>query len=308
MKPKKVLLTGATGMIGKKIYKALLRRGDEITVFTSSMVKGVQKIPGADELIEWNYKEKNQWQKHINGKDAIIHLAGANLFGKRWTKEYKKTIIESRQVGTRNIIDAIAKSEKKPEVFVCASAVGYYGDHGEDEITETAAPGSDFLARVCKIWEDEASKAENYGVRGVSIRTGVVLYKHDGALKQMITPFKFFVGGPLGNGTQWFPWIHINDIVRAYLFAIDNPNLKGAVNAASPQTVRMKDFSKKLGKILSRPSFFRVPSFAIKLAVGEVADTLVNSQRIVPKKLIENNFEFEFESLEESLKNLLKKS
>ncbi|MFO7447134.1 MAG: TIGR01777 family oxidoreductase [Ignavibacteriaceae bacterium] len=307
MTHKKVVLTGATGLIGKRLYKALVKRGDEVTIFTNSMVKGVQKINGADEYIEWNYREKNHWQSHINGKDAVVHLAGANLSGKRWTETYKKEIIESRQISTRNLVDAFAKAEKKPQVFVCASAVGYYGNYGDDVITEEDHAGDDFLAEVCKIWEEEASRAEEYGIRRVSIRTGIVLSKEGGALNKMLIPFNFFAGGPLGNGSQWFPWIHIDDIVGAYLFAIDNPDLSGAVNAAAPDPVTMKDFAKTLGRVLRRPSFFHVPKFALTLVAGEIGATITHSQKVIPKRLLENGFRFEYDDLEDALRNILKK-
>jgi uncharacterized protein (TIGR01777 family) len=308
MTPKKVLITGATGLIGKKLYKALVRRGDEVTVFTRSMVKGVQRLPGADEFIEWDYTQKNHWQGHVSGKGAVVHLSGANLFDRRWNKEYKQTIVESRQVSTRNLVDAMEKADKRPGVFICSSAVGYYGDKGDEVVTESAAPGGDFLAEVCKVWESEASKAESLGIRRVSIRTGVVLNKEGGALKKMLLPFRLFAGGPLGSGRQWFPWVHIDDIVRAYLYAIDNEQIEGDINVTAPVPVTMSRFAKALGGVLHRPSLFPVPEFVLRLVAGESASAVVSSIRAIPDKLQKAGFKFSYENVENALKSLLVKN
>jgi uncharacterized protein (TIGR01777 family) len=307
MEPKKIIITGATGLIGKKLYKALSRRGDEVTIFTRSMVKGVKKIPGADELIEWDYSQKNHWQKHVSGKDVIIHLSGANLFGKRWTQEYKELIVESRRLSTKNLVDAMENAERKPSLFICASAVGYYGDRGNETITENSSPGNDYLAEVCKVWEYEAAKAEEYGIRRISVRTGIVLSKEEGALKQMLLPYKFFAGGPLGNGKQWFPWIHIDDIINSYLYCIDNENISGSINAAAPHPVTMNEFAKTLGKVIKRPSLFHVPNFALKIAVGESASAITASMKVIPEKLQNSGFTFSYPEPETALRSLLNK-
>jgi uncharacterized protein len=302
---KKIIITGATGLIGKKLSSALIKRGDEVIIFSRNIDKAKQIIPGARDYIEWNYHQKEKWQNALNDKDAVIHLAGANLFGKRWNEEYKNKILESRKLSTHNLIEAIKESSSKPKVFICSSAIGYFGNCGETELAEESEAGKDFLANVCKIWEDEAAKVEELGVRRVSVRTGIVLSPEEGALKQMLLPFYFFVGGPLGNGRQWLPWIHIDDIVQIYLFTLDNTEIKKSVNAASPNPVRMKEFAKTLGKVLKRPSLFTVSEFMLKLAVGEAAETITSSAKVIPKKLLASDYKFKFEKLRSALEDLL---
>ena len=301
----KIIITGATGLIGKSLCEKLISRGDTITVFTRSVDKAKKSLPQVKDFVEWDYENLDKWQSEINNVDAVIHLAGANLFGKRWNENYKRKILESRQNSTRNLVNVIANVENKPSTFICSSAVGIYGNRGDQLLTEKSALGNDFLAQVCKTWEAEAAKVETSGVRRVSIRTGIVLSTKEGALKQMLLPFKLFVGGPLGNGKQWFPWIHIDDLVNTFLFCLDNTNIKGAVNGVSPNPVRMSEFAKVLGKVLHRPSFFKVPVFVLKMIVGEFADSITASLRAVPEKLVQNNYNFKFEKLEAALEDLL---
>jgi len=302
----KIIITGATGLIGKKICKSLIDRGDEIIIFSRNSSNAKEKIPGAKKYIDWDYRNPSGWKHEIDGTDAVIHLAGANVSGKRWNETYKKNIFESRIISTRNLVEAIKNVSLKPFVFITSSATGYYGDKHDEVVNETSLPGNDFLANVCLQWENEAHFVEQYNVRQVSIRTGIVLSRNEGALKKMLLPFKLFIGGPIGNGKQWFPWIHIDDIVGIYLFSLDNNSISGAVNAASPNAVTMKDFAGKLGKILHRPSIFSVPKFALKIVLGEVADVATASQRVYPKKLIDMNYNFRFKNLNEALEDLLK--
>ncbi len=302
----KIIITGATGLIGKKLCQTLIKRGDEVIVFSRNSAFARIKIPNANKYIEWDYSNPSAWQNELSNADAVIHLAGANLFGRRWNSSYKKNILESRIVSTKNLAEAIKNSSNPPAILITSSAVGYYGDKLDEIIYETSLPGNDFLAALCKRLEEEASAVEKYNVRRVSIRTGVVLSNEGGALKQMLIPFEFFVGGSIGNGKQWFPWIHINDIVRIYLFALDNNIIKGAINAASPNPVTMKNFAKILGKNLHRPSVFSIPKFALRIFLGEVAGAAAASQRIYPKKLIDMDFKFEFKDLDEALRDLLK--
>lgn len=302
---KKIIITGATGLIGKKLAKALSDRGDEVIVFSRNIKSAKRKLPFLKNFVEWNYNYPDQWKSHINEKDAIIHLAGVNLFSRRWNKDFKKSIIESREVSTRNLVSAIHECEDRPKVLVSASGVGYYGDAGETILTEDSPKGNDFLANVCEIWERESRRASDYGTRNVQIRTGIVLSTEDGALKQMLLPFNFFVGGPLGSGKQWFPWLHIDDIVNIYVHAIDYQNISGPINAASINTVRMKDFAKTLGQVMNRPSWFPVPEVALKIIVGEAAGTVVSGQRVKINKLLNSGYVFKFENVKEALKDLL---
>ena len=302
---KKIIITGATGFIGKKLSNVLIARGEQLIIFTRSIDKGKTEIPSAYEFVKWDYKNPHEWEKHLDGKDAVIHLAGANLYAKRWSEEYKKLIVESREISTKNIVAAIKKANKKPSVLICPSGVNYYGDSGDTILTENSFNGNDFLASVCKRWEASAAEVEKTGVRRVSIRTAPALSTEEGTLKEMLLPFKLFIGGSLGNGKQWFPWIHIDDLIGIYLYALDNDNLNGPVNGCAPNPVRMKEFAQTLGKILHRPSFFSVPKFALKVVLGEFAESITASLRVVPEKLNDMNYKFKFERLEEALRDLL---
>lgn len=304
--PKKIIITGATGLIGNKLSKALAERGDDVTVFSRNIESAKKKLPHIKNFIIWNFRNPDEWKNHLNGKDAIVHLAGINLFTKRWNDKFKKEIIESREVSTRNLVQSLKACKAKPEVFVSASGVGYYGDGGDTILPEDAPKGNDFLADVCDVWERESQKASGYGIRNVQVRTGIVLSTEDGALRQMLLPFKFFVGGPLGSGKQWFPWLHINDIVDIYIHSIDNKNISGPFNAASPNIVRMKEFAKTLGKVMKRPSIFPVPEFALRVVVGEAAGTVATGQRVSVDKLLKSGFEFKFGNLKDALDHLLR--
>ena len=297
---RKIIITGATGLIGRELCRKLHVEGDEVTVFTREIQKGKKILPYINNFIEFDYNKPDMWKNELQGKDAIIHLAGANIFGKRWTNSYKRAIMESRKAATKNLIDSIGEISNKPKIFISSSAVGYYGDKGDEVITEESPSGTDFLSSVCRSWEYEAMQVKRFGVRRVSIRTGIVLSSKEGALKKMILQFKLFAGGSIGNGDQWFPWIHIEDIINVYLFALNN-EVAGALNGTSPNPVRMREFAKTLGKVLHRPSFFTVPEFALKLAVGEGAQSILSSLRVIPQKLIENSFQFKYENLEAAL-------
>ena len=301
---KKIVITGATGSIGQRLVQELIKREYEVTVFTRDIKKSSDKIAREVNVVKWDYERMNDWMNELNGVDAVVHLAGANLSGRRWNKDYKKLAYDSRIISTRNLVEAIKTVEQKPKVFITSSAVGIYGNRYDEILDETSILGNDFLANLCKDWENEAAKIEEIGVRSVSIRTGLVLAKDEGLLKQLYLPFKLFVGGPLAGGKQWFPWIHIDDIVGIYLQAIDNHNLSGAVNGASPSIVRMKEFAKIFGKVLRRPSLFPIPKLAIKIVAGEVAEYAVMSQRTSAEKIVESGYKFKFEKLEEALRDI----
>lgn len=302
---KKIIITGATGLIGRKLSQKLTEAGHQIIVFSRNASSAKNILKKDYTYIDWDYRKSDKWIESISTADVIVHLAGINLFAKRWNKKFKEEILASRKETTKALVDAVKLSQAKPEVFVSASAVGYYGDCGDKLLDENSPAGNDFLAEVCKVWEAEAAEVEQAGVRRVSVRTGIVLSKEDGALKRMLLPFKLFVGGPLGNGKQWFPWIHIDDIVGIYFHAIENQNLNGAVNAASPNICTMKEFAKTLGKVLHRPSLFPVPELALKIAIGEAGKVVLMSQRVKVNKLLESGYKFKFENLEEALRNLL---
>ena len=301
---KRIVITGASGLIGTNLSRALINRGNNVYIFTRNVNKTKSIIHDAAGYIGWDYKKPDKWAEHLNGKDAVIHLAGANISGKRWSANYKETILTSRELSTRNLVNTISLLSEKPESFICASGVNYYGDSGNKLLTEKEEPGNDFLANVCKLWENEAMKVEKTGVRRVSVRTGVVLTPEEGALKKMLITFKLFIGGPLGNGNQWFPWIHLDDIANIYIYLLDNKKLHGAFNACSPNPVTMNEFAKTLGKVMKRPSFFKVPKFALTLAAGEVADIVTASLKVIPEGLLEQGYKFKFANLKDALENL----
>jgi len=300
-----IIITGATGLIGRRLCTTLTNRGDNLTIFTSDINKAGRIIGGAHEFIKWDYNNPTGWEECIEGKYAVIHLAGSSIAGRRWDDEYKKSIFNSRKISTQILVDAIGKARNKPSVFISSSASGIYGNRGDEILTEISSSGNDFLSGVCRAWEEEAAKVEPLNVRRISIRTSVVLSKDGGALKQMLLPFKLFIGGPLGNGKQWFPWIHIDDLINIYLFALDNPEINGAINAASPNQVTMNEFAKTLGNILHRPSIFKVPLFALRIAIGEAAEAVTASQRVIPQRLINSKFKFKYENVEEALRDIL---
>ena len=304
---KKIILTGATGLIGQKLHTKLVEQGDEVTIFTR-MGNGLKRnILNNTEIIKWNYNNPEEWKNNLEGKDAIIHLAGSNLAARRWNDKYKREIYNSRILSTRNIVNAIKSSKEKPELLLTTSAVGIYGDRGDELLAEDSKNGNDFLAEVCNDWENEAAKVEESEVRRISLRIGPVLSKNGGALKRILIPFKLFVGGPLGNGNQWFPWIHEEDVLSIFIHVLNKKSLKGPVNASSPTPVTMKQFANTLGKLMKRPAFFSVPKFIIKLVAGEITDSVLSSQRISVTKLLNSGFKFRFEDLEKALKNLLDK-
>ena len=304
--PEKIVLTGATGLIGRKISEALINRSDELIIFTRSPEKAKQIIPGAKEYVKWDYNYPDEWKEKITGVDSVIHLAGENVMGKRWTQSYKTKIIESRIVSTKNLIEAISHADQKPKSFISASAVGFYPYSDTEEFTEDSKPGNHFLSQVTKQWEDETEAVDKYGVRRVNIRTGIVLDKNEGALAKMLLPFKLFIGGPLGTGKQWFPWIHINDIVGIYLFAHDNKNIDGALNAVAPEFINMKSFCKNLGKVINRPSIFNVPSFVLNIVLGKGTEAVLNGSKIKPQRTLGFGYKFLFDNSLKALSEILK--
>ena len=301
----KIAVTGATGLIGTKLCRELIKNGNSLVIFSGNADRAKKIIYGATEYIPWNYRNPDEWGYAMEGVDAVIHLAGANISEKRWSKKYKKEIFDSRKISTQNIVNVLRELKKKPGCFICSSGVNYYGDSGDKILDENSGGGNDFLAGVCAAWEEEAGKAAEFGVRTVSIRTGVVLSSEGGALPELMLPFKLFAGGPIGSGKQWFPWIHIDDLVNIYLYVLKEGTIKHAVNAAAPNPVRMKEFAATLGGKLKRPSFFKVPVFALRIVIGESAEAVTASIRALPAKLTENGFKFKFEYLDRALHDII---
>ncbi len=293
-----IVIAGGSGFIGRRLTTRLLEAGHTVATL-SRRAEGQRAIP-------WDGRSSGPWTAEIEHADAVVNLAGENIGGGWWTSARKKRLMDSRIEATRAIVEAIRTASQKPSVLVNASAVGYYGDVPKGDCNEDRAPGRDFLAQICIAWEKEAMKAERYGVRVALPRTGVVLDPTGGALQKLLIPFRLFVGGPLGSGRQWFPWVHIDDEVRAIMHAITTPSLSGPFNIAAPEYVRMKDFAKELGRIMHRPSWAPVPGFVLKMILGEMARPLVLSgQRAVSNKLQASEFKFAFPKLRAALENLL---
>jgi uncharacterized protein (TIGR01777 family) len=297
----KIFITGGSGFVGTNLSVYLLKNGHRIiAVGTSSAHKLIRHdnfhYISADTTI------KGDWQDAIKDVDAVINLAGKNLF-KRWSDSYKNQIYNSRILTTRNLVEAIA--DQKDIIFCSTSAVGYYGDRPDEILKEEALPGNDFAAKVCMAWEKEAFRAESKGVRVAAMRFGVVLGKDGGALAKMVPAFKFFAGGPLGSGLQWFPWIHMDDLIAAIMFILETPDLKGPVNFCSPNPVRNREFASALGQVLNRPSVLKTPSFMIRLIMGEMGKSLMSSQRAIPDKLLKQGFKFQYPDIKNALCNLV---
>lgn len=301
----KIFVTGGTGFIGRQLIERLLQEGHEVSVLTRSAAKAEKIFEGKVIVIEGDPLKPGDWQEEIGKNNAVINLCGEPILDKKWTSERKKLILESRLLPTQNIIDGINSADKKPEVLISGSAIGYYSNRGDEVITEDAAPGDDFGAELCSRWEDVANKAKDLGVRVVSIRTGFVLAKKGGGLAKMIPPFKFFAGGPIGNGKQFMSWIHINDHIGITITVLKNKEISGPVNLTAPNPVTNKEFSKTLGKVLGRPSWLPVPAFALKLMFGEGAALLTEGQRVIPKKALDAGYKFQFENLKDALSDVL---
>lgn len=299
----KVVMFGGSGFLGSRLTN-ILRDSYKIVLATRS--KG--KISGMENVEYTRYSDNvDSYLSIIEGADIVVNFSGASIAGRRWNEEYKKLMYDSRVNTTNLISEAIEKCFKKPHTFVSTSATGVYGNRGDEILDEESETGNDFLSNLCKDWESSAFKANDYGVRTVCIRVGVVLDKKEGGFAKMVQPFRFFVGGPLGNGKQYLPWIHVNDIVNIYKEAITNISLSGIVNGTTPNPVTNKEFSKTLGKVIKRPSIFSVPKFALKIIVGEFAEFLTGSQRVIPKKLSETGFSFEYKDIESALVNITNK-
>lgn len=298
---KNVLVTGATGLIGKALINALLNRGDNITALSTNTDSAATTLPGVNKFVHWD----NIFSLCGDKIDVIINLAGKNMGEKRWNEEFKKEAWDSRIQSTGKVIELISKMPAKPEVLLNASGSDYYGDRGEEVITEGSLPGDDFMAKLCIAWEAEALKAEGYGVRTSVIRTGFVIAKNSFAVKKLTLPYKLFVGGPIGKGSQFMSWIHIDDVVGIYLYAADNINISGAVNATAPNPETMIDFSNHLAHVMHRPSFFHVPSFVVKIAVGEMSQVILNGRKALPKKIINLGYKFKFENASDAWKDVV---
>ncbi len=300
----RVVVTGATGMIGRQIVAALKDRGDEVTALARDATRAAEAL-GVSAL-PWDAEAGPAPHEAFAGADAVVHLAGAPV-AQRWTEKAKAQIRDSRVAGTQHLVAGLKEAEPRPAILVSTSAAGYYGDRGEQILDETAAPGPphDFLASVCIEWERAAQEAAALGIRVTRIRNGVVLDARQGALRQMLPPFKAFVGGPVAGGRQYMPWIALEDAVGLYLAALDDERFAGPLNAAAPDPATNAEFSRALGRALHRPAVVPVPALALKALYGEMAEVVLASQRMVPARATELGYEFRRPRLDEALRATL---
>jgi uncharacterized protein (TIGR01777 family) len=296
-----IAVTGSTGLVGSALVTALEARGHLVRRLVRHEVRD------ADREIRWNPDAGEIDAAELNGVDAVVHLAGENIAGGRWNESFKRRILESRAKGTRLLADTLANLEMKPSVLVSASATGYYGNRGDEEVDELAPSGNGFLAEVCREWEAAAQPAHDAGIRLVKLRIGPVLSPQGGALAKMLPPFKLGLGGVIGSGRQYFSWIALDDLVSAISFALESESLVGPVNAVAPGAVTNREFTKTLGRVLGRPTIFPMPAFAARLAFGEMADEmLLGGVRVAPHELTAAKFKFAHPNLEPALRHLLR--
>lgn len=301
---RRVLITGVTGFLGTRLAAMRSEAGDRVAGLSRDAVGARARVPALMDAYDWRGVRDAPAREAFEGIHAVIHLAGEPVVG-RWTPTKRRMIEESRVLGTERIVDAIEASRDRPSVLVCASAIGFYGDRGDEELDEDAESGDDFLAGVCAGWEREARRAEALGVRVVRVRIGLVMGKEGGALEAMLPLFRAGLGGRIGSGEQFWPWIHIDDVVRLFSTAIDDESFVGAYNGVAPTPVRQSEFAKTLAKVLHRPAFLPTPALAIKTMLGGFAAELLASRRVVPKRTVAAGFEHLFADLEPALRDLL---
>jgi len=295
----KLVITGASGFIGTALCRQLLQKGHTLTLFT----RGAPREPntGVKRWHHWTPGTLRDWDSELDGVDGVINLAGEPIAEIKWSATQRRRLEKSRVDSTHVLVQGCAKAKHTPKFLINASAVGYYGPHGDEIITEEAPAGADFLSQLCLNWEAEAMRAERLGMRVVRLRTGIVLGHGGGALEKMVPPFKWFTGGPLSSGKQWMSWIHLEDQVRLIVYLIENQQAAGPINATAPNPARNKDFSRALGKVLHRPSWMPVPGFILRIGLGDMADMLLTGQRVMPAAAQKLGFEFRYPNLPEAL-------
>lgn len=305
----RIIIAGGTGLIGRALTKELTKQGYEVIILSRNPEKVIQ-VPQGVKVVAWDGISRQGWGDLVNETQAIVNLSGENIGGEgffpsRLTNERKRRIRDSRILSGRALLDGIESTEKKPEVFVQASAIGYYGFHGDEKLTEDSPPGDDFFAEW-KEWERVSEPVEKIGVRRVIIRSGIIFSPSRGsALSRLVLPFKLFAGGPIGDGKQYLSWIHEDDEARAIRFLIENKNAHGAFNLTSPNPATNAEVGKTIARVIRRPYYLPAPEFAFKLAFGEVAALVTNGQRVMPERLLEQGFEFQFPKLEPALQDIL---
>ena len=300
----RVVITGGSGLIGSAVAKDLGSAGHEVVVLTRDPSR-MKSLPPGTRAVQWDGKTSQGWGTLLDADTAVLHLAGDPIAEGRWTEEKKRRIRQSRVESGRAVLEAIRQAKSRPRALLQGSAVGYYGACGNEIVTEAHAPGDDFLARVCVEWEASTAEAASLGVRRPVLRTGIVLSQEGGALPKMALPFRMMAGGPMGGGRQWVPWIHIVDEVGAIRFLLEREDADGPFNLSAPEPLTNRDFSRALGRALTRPSFAPAPGFALRLLLGEMADALLHGQRAVPQRLLELGYVFRYPEAAGALRSLV---
>ena len=296
----RILVTGATGFVGRRLCQVLSQSGHELVALSRDPESARRRVPELAQAFAWNPTSEVPTSGSLEGVDSVVHLAGETVTG-RWTSRKREAIKASRVEGTRNLVQALSLSDSRPRSIVAASAIGYYGDRGEVELQEDSASGDDFLADVCRAWEAESLRAQELGIRVVPLRIGIVLGSGGGAMQAMLLPARLGLGGPLGSGRQWWSWIHLEDLVEAVRHCLEDDDLQGPVNATAPNPSRQKDFAKALGRVLSRPAFLPAPAFALKIVLGGFASELLSSKRVLPGRLQKAGLDFRLPELGSAL-------
>ncbi len=300
----RVIITGGSGLIGRALI-AELAAGYEVVVLSRRPQEAQGALSAGVQVVAWDGRSAEGWATLADGTRAIVNLAGTNIAAGRWTPERKQAILQSRLSAGYAVVQAVQQAVHKPPVVIQASATGYYGPRGDEIITEESSAGGDFLARVCVEWERSSAAVAEMGVRHVVIRIGMVLSREGGAFPRLVTPFRFFIGGPLGDGQQWFPWIHLADVAGAIRHLIEANGASGAFNLVAPTPVTARAFAQMLGRVMGRPAAMPVPAFMLQLLFGEMATVLLHGQRAVPQRLLELGYHFHYTQLEEALRALL---
>lgn len=307
----KVAIAGATGFVGSRLVEKLQAAGHQVLVLSRDAAKAGRVFPASAypnlEVVAYTPAESGDWQKSIAGCDAVVNLAGVPIAEERWTEARQQAILDSRRLTTAKLVEAIVNANPRPSVFVSASAIGYYGTSETAEFDETSLAGNDFLATVCKDWEAAAQPAKNAGTRLAILRLGIVLGM-GGALAKMLPPFKLFAGGPLGTGKQWFSWVHREDVVDLILYALQNSQVEGVLNATAPNPVRMNELCQTLGEVLQRPSWLPVPGFALEMLLGDGAKLVLEGQKVLPKQTLASGFQYQYPTLKLALEEILSRS
>jgi uncharacterized protein (TIGR01777 family) len=301
----KIAIAGATGFVGTQLVEQLQAQGHQVIILTRNPQSASNRF-GQAQIVGYNPLKSGEWQESISGCDAVINLAGEPIAEKRWTPAHKRTILESRQLGTQKIVEAINLATVKPQVLINASAIGYYGTSETSKFDENSPAGTDFLGEVCAAWETAAQAVTASGTRLVILRFGIVLGENGGALGKMLAPFSAFVGGPIGSGKQWFSWIHRDDVVKLIIAALNDPQMQGVYNATAPNPVTMAEFADTLGTAMNRPSWLPVPNFALEAMLGEGAIVVLEGQQVIPTKTLSQGFDFKYPTLKPALESIVR--